>query len=77
VWAGKYYVRSASFTTMAVNPTIAYKPADWVSIGGGVCAVQGNMSERAAVNTLLAPGDGRLKYDASDVGYATSGCSSP
>jgi len=48
-WAGKYYVQSASFTTMAVNPTIAYKLTDWVSVGGGVSAVQGNMSERVIV----------------------------
>lgn len=68
-WAGKYYVQSASFTTAAVNPTIGYKIAPWLSIGGGVNVVQGKLSERVAVNTLLEPNDGRLKYDASDVGY--------
>jgi long-chain fatty acid transport protein len=68
-WSGKYYVQSASFTTVAVNPTIGYKIADWLSVGGGVSVVQGKLSERVAVNTLLEPGDGRLKYDASDVGY--------
>ena len=68
-WAGKYYVQNASITTLAVNPTIGYKIADWLSVGGGISAVQGKLSERVAVNTLLEPGDGRLKYDASDVGY--------
>jgi long-chain fatty acid transport protein len=68
-WAGKYYVQNASITTLAVNPTIGYRIADWLSVGGGVSAVQGKLSERVAVNTLLEPGDGRLKYDASDVGY--------
>ena len=68
-WSGKYYVQSASFTTVAVNPTIGYKIADWLSVGGGVSVVQGKLSERVAVNTLAEPGDGRLKYDASDVGY--------
>lgn len=68
-WAGKYYTQSASFTTMAVNPTVAYRLADWVSLGGGVSVVRGSMSDRVAVNTLLEPGDGRIKYDASDVGY--------
>jgi hypothetical protein len=35
------------------------------------------LSERVAVNTLLEPGDGRLKYDASDVGSGYNlGCSS-
>jgi long-chain fatty acid transport protein len=68
-WSGKYYVQRASFTTMAVNPTVAYKLADWISVGGGVSAVQGSLSERVAINTLLEPGDGRLKYDANDIGY--------
>ena len=68
-WAGIYYVQRASFTTAAVNPTIGYRIAPWLSVGGGVSAVQGSLSERVAVNTLLEPGDGRLKYDASDVGY--------
>ena len=35
-WSGKYYVQSASCTTMAVNPTIACNIADWFSVGGGV-----------------------------------------
>jgi long-chain fatty acid transport protein len=68
-WAGKYYAQSVSFTTLAVNPTIGYKIAPWLSVGGGVSAVQGKLTDRVAVNTLLEPGDGRLKYDASDVGY--------
>ena len=52
-WAGKYYVQNASITTLAVNPTVGYKIADWLSVGGGVSAVQGNLSNRVAVNTLL------------------------
>ncbi len=68
-WAGKYYVQRSSFTTAAVNPTIGYRVSPWLSIGGGVSIVQGSMSSRVAINTLAEPGDGRLKYDATDVGY--------
>lgn len=68
-WAGKYYVQRASFTTAAINPTAGYRIAPWLSVGGGVSVVEGKLSERVAVNTLLEPGDGRLKYDATDVGY--------
>ena len=68
-WAGKYYVQNASITTLAFNPTIGYRIAPWLSVGGGVSVVEGKLSERVAVNTLLEPGDGRLKYDASDVGF--------
>ena len=51
-WAGKYYVQNASITTLAFNPTIGYKIAPWLSIGGGVSVVEGKLSERVAVNTL-------------------------
>jgi long-chain fatty acid transport protein len=68
-WAGKYYVQRASFMTAAINPTVGYRVNQWLSVGGGVSIVQGQLSERVAINTLLEPGDGRMKYDASDVGY--------
>jgi long-chain fatty acid transport protein len=68
-WAGKYYVQSTSFTTAAVNPSIGYRIAPWLSIGGGFSVVYGQLSDRVAINTLADPGDGRLKYDADDVGY--------
>jgi long-chain fatty acid transport protein len=68
-WAGKYYVQSTSYSTFSLNPTIGYKVADWLSIGGGVNIVEGALTNRVAINTLAEPGDGRMKYDASDVGY--------
>jgi long-chain fatty acid transport protein len=70
-WAGKYYVQRASYTTAAVNPTMGWRIAPWLSVGGGFSLVYGALSERVAVNTLAPtePGDGRLKYDATDVGY--------
>ena len=68
-WAGKYYVQRASLMTAMINPSIGYRIAPWLSVGGGVSLVRGEVSERVAVNTLFEPGDGRLKYDASDVGY--------
>jgi len=68
-WAGKYYVQRASYTTAALNPSIGWRIAPWLSVGGGFSVVYGALSDRVAINTLLEPGDGRLKYDATDVGY--------
>jgi long-chain fatty acid transport protein len=70
-WAGRYYVQSASFTTASVNPTAGYRVAPWLSVGGGVSVVYGKLTDRVAVNTIptLGSDDGRLKYDATDVGY--------
>jgi len=68
-WAGKYYEQRLNLPTVAVNPSIGYKIADWLSIGGGVSIVESRLVIRTAVNTEPEPGDGRLKYDATDTGY--------
>jgi len=56
---------------VAVNPTVGYRVSPWLSLGGGLNIVYGDMSARTAINTIdpAEEGDGRLKYDASDVGY--------
>jgi long-chain fatty acid transport protein len=68
-WAGKYYEQRLGLPSLAVNPSIGYKIADWLSVGGGVSIVESELIVRTAVNTELEPGDGRLKYDATDTGY--------
>ena len=68
-WAGRYYAEKVELFTASINPTVAYRLNPWLSIGGGVNFVYGDMSARTAINTVLQPGDGRLKYDASDLGY--------
>jgi len=68
-WSGRYYAQKVDLATLATNPSAGYRVNPWLSIGGGVNIVYGEMSDRTAVNTPLEPGDGRLKYDAKDVGY--------
>jgi long-chain fatty acid transport protein len=73
-WAGRYYVQSAEFLTAGVNPSIGYRVNRWLSIGGGFSIVYGELTNRTAINNLLpSQGDGRLKYDATDVGYGFNG----
>ena len=69
-WSGRYYVQDGELLTAGINPSIGYKVNDYLSIGGGVSAVLGEMYTKVAVNTLLPRrGDGRLKYEDMDVGY--------
>jgi long-chain fatty acid transport protein len=70
-WAGRYYAERVTLTTVALNPTVGYRVNPWLSVGGGFNIVYGAMSDRTAINTIRPsePGDGRLKYDATDVGY--------
>jgi long-chain fatty acid transport protein len=68
-WSGRYYAEKVDLTTVFINPSVGYRLNPWLSIGGGVNVVYGDMSAKTAINTILEPGDGRIKYDASDVGY--------
>ena len=67
-WSGRYYAEKVDLLTLFINPTVGYRINPWLSVGGGVNFVYGEMSAKTAINTL-GPNDGRLKYDASDVGY--------
>jgi len=68
-WAGRYYAEKVSLTTAAINPTVGYRVNPWLSIGAGLNFVYGDISAQTAINTIAEPGDGRLKYNDSDVGY--------
>ena len=67
-WSGRYYAEKVDLTTLFINPTVGYRINPWLSVGGGVNFVYGEMSAKTAINTLGSD-DGRLKYNASDVGY--------
>ena len=55
-WAGRYYAEKVKLTTAAVNPTVGYRVSPWLSLGGGVNIVYGDMSARTAINTPLERG---------------------
>lgn len=67
-WSGRYYAEKVDLTTLFINPTVGYRINPWLSVGGGVNFVYGEMSAKTAINTLGSD-DGRLKYNAADVGY--------
>jgi long-chain fatty acid transport protein len=68
-WAGRYYAEKVKLTTAAINPTAGYRVNPWLSIGAGALFVYGDITAQTAINDTSVPGDGRLKYNASDTGY--------
>jgi long-chain fatty acid transport protein len=68
-WSGRYYAQKGELLTLFLNPTVAYRVTPWLSIGGGVNFIYGKMEARTAINTIAEPGDGRVKYNADDMGY--------
>jgi long-chain fatty acid transport protein len=72
-WAGRYYAEKVKLTTAAINPTVGYRVNPWLSIGAGVAFVYGDISVKTAINDTSVTGDGRLKYNATDIGYGFNG----
>jgi len=69
-WAGRYYATKVSFMTAALNGAVGYKVNDWLSVGGGLSYVYGQLEDEAAINNLTdATADGRLKIEDTDTDY--------
>jgi long-chain fatty acid transport protein len=66
-WVGRYYVQDATLQAAAIQPAIAWRVNDWLSVGAGVAALYGILDEQIAVNNI-APSlpDGKLKLKDED-----------
>jgi len=66
-WAGRYYIQQEDFTTSFVNGGVGYKVNDWLSVGGGVGLVYGQLGVQTNINNVFDGGnDGRLKLKDTD-----------
>ena len=71
-WVGRYESVSATLVAPQIQPSVAYKVNDWLSVGAGAALTLGYLSDKARVNTLdPARGDGKLRY--SDTDFAVQG----
>jgi long-chain fatty acid transport protein len=69
-WAGRYYVQQEDFTTSFLNGAVGYKVNDWLSVGGGLSLVYGQLGVQTNINNVLDGGpDGRLKFKDTDTDY--------
>src|SRR5262245_22885550 len=69
-WAGRYNVQKLQIFSETLNPGIAYRVNDWLSVGAGFSVNYALFSQTAAVNNILdrLP-DGRYKFRADDWGF--------
>ncbi|MCP4898292.1 MAG: hypothetical protein GY906_15065, partial [bacterium] len=66
-WVGRYEVTKAAILAPQLQPTVAYKVNNWLSLGAGAGLTLGVLADEAKVNNLDPNlGDGRLKYDDTD-----------
>jgi long-chain fatty acid transport protein len=66
-WVGRYEATKMALIAPQLQPTVAYKVTNWLSIGAGAGLTLGYLDDEAKVNNLDPTlGDGRLKYDDTD-----------
>ena len=69
-WAGRYYVQKAELLSLMINPVVAYRVNDWLSVGAGFSILYAELDQRSAINNVLdGLPDGRLKLEDDDVGF--------
>jgi long-chain fatty acid transport protein len=66
-WVGRYEATQLALIAPQLQPTVAYKVNNWLSLGAGAGLTLGVLADEAKVNNLdPSLGDGRLKYDDTD-----------
>ena len=69
-WSGRYYSQEGELTTIYLNTGVGYRLNTWLSIGGGISVVYGELTQEVAINNQgPAQPDGKIKLDSDDVGY--------
>ncbi len=64
-WAGRYLNTEVTLLTITLNPTLAYRVTDWLSIGGGLQVMYADFEFK-----LKAPppiGNGEVEIDGDDI----------
>ena len=72
-WVGRYTSTSADILAPQVQPTVAYKVNDWLSVGAGAGLTLGYLDAKLRVNNKLDPGFGDGKMEYKDTDFAVQG----
>jgi len=66
-WVGRYQSSKVTIVAPQLQPTIAYKVNDWLSVGAGAGLTLGYISDEAKIDTPEPDlGNGKFKYDDTD-----------
>ncbi len=75
-WIGRYTITFAEIKTTFVNPVIAYRFNDYLSLGAGISHIQSSVQMENAIDLSfigLTDGRAKLKGDGAGIGY-NAGC---
>jgi len=70
-WVGRYTATEATLAAPQVQPTVAYKVNDWLSVGAGAGLTLGYLAAKLRVHNPDLPGDGKMEFD--ETAFAVQG----
>lgn len=68
-WVGRFDSVKSDLRTYDIQPTIAFAPTDWISVGGGVNIQHARAKLTKAVTNVAFEGDATVKGDDWSTGY--------
>src|SRR5215469_3797779 len=69
-WVGRYYVTEEALVTAKLNPSLAYRVIDWLSVGAGFSFAVGRLTFQSRINNVLPRlADGRLALESWDEAF--------
>jgi long-chain fatty acid transport protein len=69
-WVGRYYLTRSSIITGQVNPSIAYRINDWLSVGAGFSFQVARFYQQGKINNILPRfGDGGISIESWDEAF--------
>jgi long-chain fatty acid transport protein len=69
-WVGRYYLTTSSIITGQVNPSLAYRVNEWLSVGAGFSFQVARFYDQAKINNILPRlGDGGLSIESWDEAF--------
>ncbi len=57
-WTGRFLVQEVTFLTVTMNPSVAYRVTDWLSLGAGMTVMYAKLEQKVAVPTPPPRGRG-------------------
>jgi long-chain fatty acid transport protein len=73
-WKGRYTGQEVALIAPSLQPTMAYRVNDWLSVGGGLAANLGYLRDKTMLNNPDVGGlpDGSLKYSDTDIAFGAN-----
>jgi long-chain fatty acid transport protein len=71
-WSGRYIVQKSRFSTINIQPTVAYKINELWSFGIGPVVMMGRMQQEKSVPVENATGETTIKLDGKGIGFGVN-----